>query len=205
MIINSLNCCAPCFFGYDSFYTLCVLCCFELSMHPDPHKPNMPWFILGRVAATDQACLDVLKFSGMYVIVYIYRERECVSAFSNHMVVCTYSVYVCFCRMLYLQCMYLMCACMHACNVKSCYVMVRHVTFSNVLLCYVVLCWVVMIGFGLCFVLFRGVMLCYVSVWSAMSCQVTSCYVMICCVRYVCNLCNVHNIMQCNAMSCSLM
>ena len=60
-------------------------------MHPDPHKPNMPWFSLGLVAAADQACLDVLKFSGMYVIVcvYIYIERESVSAFSNHMVVCT--------------------------------------------------------------------------------------------------------------------
>ena len=57
-------------------------------MHPDPHKPNMPWFSLGLVAAADQACLDVLKFSGMYVIVcvyiYIERERECISIFQPH-------------------------------------------------------------------------------------------------------------------------
>ena len=122
--------------------------------------------------------------------VYIYIQSVCISIFQPHG-----SMHIqCICVFLQtvVSSMYVFDVCMYACVHVCMHAMLSHVMFSNVLLCYVVLCWVVMFSFGLRFVLFRGVMLCYVSVWSAMSCQVTSCYVMICCVRYVCNICNVH-------------
>lgn len=176
MNINSLNCCAPCFFGYDSFYTRPLL--FRIVNASRSPKAEYAMVYFRPVCCCGLGmfgCPQVFRYVCDCMCVYIYIE--CVSAFSNHMVVCTYSVYVCFCKLLYLQCTYLMCACMHACNVKSC----------HVFQCFVMLC---------CFVL--G---CDVWFW-VVCCPVPGCYVMFC-FGVVCQVMS-SNVMLCHDLLCQV-
>ena len=59
---------------FISIYSLCVLCCVDLSMHSAPHKRKMMMF------GCPQVVID---------FVYICLAKEFQSVFPNHMVLCT--------------------------------------------------------------------------------------------------------------------